>query len=560
MTDIKNFFLKNRLCPTCAVKRIINGVKLNNQVREDYDSGTALTPPMGWASWNKFGRNINEKVILATAEAMETLGLRDYGYTYLNVDDCWMSSVRDKNGRLQGDLSAFPSGIKSLVEKVNERGFKMGIYTSNGAFTCEDLPSSLHHERIDAETFAEWGVEYFKYDFCHNEAIPTRAPEIRSLGIARPGEEDLITLDCEKAELRGSAQVLFDRNLSGDGKYVGGLDADMGKIVFYDVEIPETGEYTLTLSIRKFGNCKKYAEITVNGEKSYSVWAPPTSSRSKDGRVQVSVHLEKGNNNLLIQNPIGSRMDSASKQYRNMGYELQRAARLQAEKEGREIKPICYSICEWGLNRPYLWGRTAGNLWRTTPDIRPNWTSIIAIYEHNVKLYAHAGVGHYNDPDMLEVGNGKLTNDENRAHFSLWCMMASPLILGNDLRDFLRPDGSIDETNETFRTVTNREAIAIDQDPLCIPCRRISKPGLVDVLVKPLENNEIAVCILNKGPGSANGSFDLNEIAQMDFVRLTKSGKYAVRDIWNETDFTSNGKISEKLDGHSVLLYRVKAE
>lgn len=554
-----NFLKKNKICPVCAIKKIMNGVRVNSVPSEEFDNGAAKTPPMGWASWNLFGRYINEKIIEETADAMKALGLNELGYEYLNIDDCWMSSVRDENGRLQGDLSTFPSGMKALVKKVNERGFKLGLYTSNGTFTCEDMPSSLYHEETDAETFAEWGVEYFKYDFCHNIAIPTASPEIKSISLARPGEEDFITRSCDTAELRGTAAILEDKNLSGDGRFISGLDANGGKAVFYSINVPESGEYTLTLSIRKFGNYKKYAEVIVNGDKSYPVEAPPTKSGSKDGRVQITIALNEGDNNVLIHNPIGSRMDSAAKQYRNMGLLLKKAAEEQAKKEGREVKPICFSICEWGINRPWIWGKTAGNLWRTTFDIKPVWASIVSIYEFNVKLYKYASPGHFNDPDMLEVGNGNLTNDENRAHFTLWCMMAAPLILGNDLRKFLLSDGKVDSMNETLRIITNRTAIAIDQDPLAVQCRRVKTNGLVDVLVKPLQNNELAVCLFNKGPKAMDGEFSIKELIKEDFVSLPDSPRYTVTDVWEDMTFVSNGDISASVRGHSVILYKIKA-
>ena len=555
--NVGKFLKKNKICPVCAAKKIINGTRLNLNP-PPFENGAAKTPPMGWASWNLFGRNINEKIIVEMADAMQALHLGELGYTYLNVDDCWMSSVRDASGRLQGDLSAFPSGMKALVEKVNERGFKMGLYTSNGTFTCEDLPSSLYHEETDAATLAEWGVEYFKYDFCHNEPIPTAAPEIRALSIALPGEEAFLTLGPEAAELRGAAEIFTDANLSGDGRYIGGLDAAGGTVVFYDVTVPEAGDYTLTLLLRKAGNYEKYAEIGVNGEKEYPVRVSPTRGRSKDGRAQLVVTLKEGANSIRIHNPVGSRMDSAAKQYRNMGLLLQAAAEAQAEKEGREVKPICFSICEWGLNRPWKWGESAGNLWRTTPDIRPEWRSILGIYEWNVRLWEHASPGHFNDPDMLEVGNGSLTDEENRAHFSLWCMMAAPLILGNDLRKLLLPDGRADRSNETLRVVTNRFAISIDQDPLCKQAKRV-KAGVLDVLVKPLENRELAVCLFNKTAKPRAAYTDLRELIKDGYVTLPAAPRYTVTDVWNNTTFVTTDRLGGEVPAHGVLLYRVKA-
>ena len=143
------------------MKKLMSAARVNVNGAKRFDNGVALTPPMGWASWNLFRHNINENIIKEIAKAMKDAHLDELGYQYVNVDDCWMSSMRDESGKLQGDLATFPSGIKSLVEAVNSYGLKMGIYTSNGTLTCEDLPSSLYHERIDAETFAEWGVEYF---------------------------------------------------------------------------------------------------------------------------------------------------------------------------------------------------------------------------------------------------------------------------------------------------------------------------------------------------------------------------------------------------------------
>ena len=551
------FLKKNKICPVCNIKKLIAATKITQDGADGFSNSTALTPPMGWASRNLFGSHINENIIYETAQAMRQCGLGDFGYTYVNIDDCWMSPVRDENGRLCADPVNFPSGMKELVKKINDCGFKAGIYTSNGTLTCQDMPSSLGHERTDAESFADWGFEFFKYDFCHNKAIPTSAPEIAKLTVSDLSGKTVCELSAEEAILRGTAERFSDNNFSA-GNYIGGLDAKGGEAIFDRVSVPEAGEYIITLLLHRSGIENTYAEITVNGVESYALTAPG-SLGIKEGRAQVKAKLRQGINSLLICNPISSRMDSAAKQYRNMGYELIRAAELSAKKENREIKPICYSICEWGLNRPWKWGHTAGNMWRTTPDIRPKWNSILGIYEHNVRLDKFAGVGHWNDPDMLEVGNGDLTYDENRAHFTLWCMMASPLILGNDIRKFIKEDGTVDTSNPIFGIITEKEAIAINQDKLGIQCKRV-KAGICDILVKPLENNEIAVCLFNKGSKGKEISFDINELTKLNGVRLPRCRKYTVRNIWDKTDFISSGIITEHLNGRDVLLYRIKAE
>ena len=555
---VSEFLKKNHLCPICLLKKAMAATQVHAAGADRFDNGAAKTPPMGWASWNLFRHRIDETLIEEIALAMKAAKLDECGYAYVNVDDCWMASTRDADGRLQGDLAAFPSGIGALVKKVNAAGFKLGIYTSNGTLTCEDLPSSLYHERTDAETFAEWGVEYFKYDFCHNEAIPTAAPELEKITVSPAGKTDGDVYYAWEADLRGGAEVLTDEKLTDSGKYVTGLDANGGMIVFDHINAPAAGDYTLTLGLRKSGLFAKFAEIIVNGRDVYTVRVPATKGFTRDGRAQVTVRLNEGQNSLLLHNPIGSRMDSAARQYRDMGKELTRATKKVAEERGVPEKPICFSICEWGLNRPWKWGATAGNLWRTTPDIKPFWASIVGIYEANVRLAKYAGPGNWNDPDMLEVGNGNLTDRENIAHFTLWCMMAAPLILGNDVRQFVREDGTPDTGNKIYQIVTNREAIAINQDKRGIQCRRVKTTGLTDVLLKPLDNREIAVCLFNKGPRAMEAGFSIKELTEQADVTLPKADSYTVRDVWNRKEFIAKDRIAQSVEPHSVILYRIK--
>lgn len=556
-SPVPAFLKKNHLCPICAAKRLAAAFRVNIAGADRFDNGAALTPPMGWASWNLFRHNVNEEIIKSTAEALKKTGLADLGYRYVNIDDCWMASVRDTDGKLRADEATFPSGIKKLVEDVNSFGLSVGLYTSNGTFTCEGLPSSLYHERKDAETFADWGIEYFKYDFCHNEAIPTNAPEIEKLTVRLTDGSDAVYY-AHEAQLRGAAEVFEDSALTDSGKYVGGLSSNAGAIIFDNISVPVSGIYTVTVGFRKTGKYEKFADLTFNGTDRYSMRLP-SATGGREGRYQLDVKLNKGANTLMINNPIASRADSAARQYRDMGKELMRAAENKAARTGEPVKPICYSICEWGLNRPWKWGYTAGNLWRTTPDIRPEWLSIVGIYEVNVRLYAHAGKGNWNDPDMLEVGNGELNDDENRAHFSLWCMMAAPLILGCDIRKFIKDDGTVDRNNSVYKIISNAEAIAIDQDPLGVQCRRIKTNGRTDVLVKPLENGEVAVCLFNKTGKRAEAGFSIKELTKESYIDLPDAEGYEVRNIWQKTDFISTDRITEAVEPHSVILYRIKA-
>ena len=250
--------MKNKkYCPLCIAKKIIGKAQVSQVAKGAYGNGVAMTPPMGWSSWNLFRNKISEDLIKEIADAMVDSGLAEAGYCYVNIDDCWQANERDENGRLQCDKVNFPSGIRALTDYVNSRGIKLGIYSSNGTLTCEDYPASLRHERVDAETFAEWGVEYFKYDFCHNVPIPSKAPWIIGVGFAKEGAgENFAYYTSKDMKLGGDAYVVDDEKVEPK-THVEGLDCGLGNITV-EVEAPEAGEYILYLSVRKDDRKKKF--------------------------------------------------------------------------------------------------------------------------------------------------------------------------------------------------------------------------------------------------------------------------------------------------------------
>ena len=547
-------YLKNKdICPKCEVKKLLAKTQIHYTKDEMYNNGAALTPPMGWSSWNIFRHNINENVILDIAKAVKESGLADAGYVYINLDDCWQSSMRDENGRLQGDFSTFPHGIKWLVERINELGLKVGIYSSNGTLTCEDLPASLYNEQIDAETFAEWGIEYFKYDYCHHVFIPTDAPYIDSISIVGKGIENELVFKAKDATLKGDAKVVNEE----DGKtYVKGLCSSLGTIEFNNIVVPTDGEYVFTLIMRK-NTCKgQFCVVTVNGTDKYDFLIAEQKAFSREGRRQIKINLKAGINTISITNPVASPMDSAAMQYEKMGKELVKATKKYAEENNCDEKKILYSICEWGWNRPWKWGGRAGNIWRTTGDIQPNWASVMGIYEFNVRLDKYAGPGAFNDPDMLEVGNGKLTYEENKSHFTLWSMMAAPLILGNDIRTFIKEDGTVDKDNKVLQILTNKDVIKVNQDKLGIQCKRI-KSGLKDILVKPLENNEVAVCFFNKTNSNALMTCNVADIHNVVEVTLPNADSYTCKELWYKTEEIVTDKISTTVAPHGVKIFKI---
>lgn len=547
-----------KICPVCVAKKAFAATQVHVADVEKYNNGVALTPPMGWSSWNTFRNSIDEKLIKDTAEAMKKTGLLDAGYQYINLDDCWQSSMRTSDGRLQGDLTRFPRGMKPLIEEINGLGFKVGLYTSNGTGTCEDLPASLYNERVDADTLAEWGVEYFKYDFCHNEAIPTIAPSLIKITLGKPGEEDFCEIQAEHGIASKGAKVVADEKVES-GYMVSNLCGGLGELLFDTIEAPEDGEYSLTIVFRKGGLQRKFLVCLVNGEKEYDCYFPSSKGFTPDGRLQVVITLKKGVNTLKFYNPVASRMDSAQRQYTYMGRELQRATKEFAEKNGTPEKPICYSICEWGMNQPWKWGAKAGNLWRTTHDIKPFWASMLAIYEMNVRHYKYAQPGSWNDPDMLEVGVGQLNMEENRTHFSLWCMMAAPLILGNDIRKFINIDGTVDEDNKVLEILKNKELIAIDQDKRGIQAKRISSDIVSDILVKPLENHELAVCLFNKSSKPKEMEISLSKLHSDPFVDLPIKTSYKATNLWKKESFPLTDKIQTTVAPHGVAVYKIEA-
>ena len=366
-------------------------------------NGLASTPPMGWNSWNKFGCNINEKIVRAEADAMVSSGLRDVGYRYIVIDDCWQGA-RYKNGNILPDFQRFPSGIKALADYVHSKGLKFGIYSDAGEKTCGGRPGSRGYEYQDARQYAAWGVDYLKYDWCNT------------------GTQD------------------------------------------------------------------------------------------------------------------------AQASYLTMSRALQASGR-----------PIVFSMCEWGNSKPWLWAGNVGNLWRTTGDIYDAWEGtnsngysigMLNILDMQVGLAPFAGPGHWNDPDMLEVGNGGMTDNEYKAHFSLWAMLAAPLITGNDLAAM---------SDETKTILANKDVIAVDQDPLGIEAARVAKDGDYEVWARPIKGGGRAVVLLNRSTRPHDITVTWEELNYPDGLRA------AVYDLWAHKDLPqTQGAFTSSVEGHGIVMVTIK--
>lgn len=551
----------NGKCPLCAIKKITIPRKITMDISEteNYNNGVAQTPPMGWSSWNTFRNHIDQDMIMEVAEAMVNSGLADAGYKYVNLDDCWQSSMRDSDGKLQGDLRTFSRGIPQLIKDINQLGLKVGLYSSNGTLTCEDMPASLGNEDLDAKTLASWGCEFFKYDFCHSHPISGDCPAIEKIELNRIDTNDFNSLEVlkpEDAEFTGMAKIIKLSELPS-GQAIGFLNHGAGSATFKVISLPK-GKYALTVVHQKtFRRTDSYAQITVNG-KIYEMFFPRGKGFSDSGRTQIVVDLKDGENIITVQNPIATVADSSYIQYKRMGDALKNATKEWAKFTNTPEKPIVYSICEWGTAQPWDWGRKAGNMWRTTHDIMPMWKSIVLLYDFTIKKYAAAGPGGWNDPDMLEVGNGKLSEDENRAHFSLWCMMAAPLMLGNDIRKFVDGNNNAVEGNSALKIVTNKQLIAIDQDTLGKPAKRLKKVTGVDIIARPLANGDTALCLFNRSAGNKNIHLNLKELLADEYLDTPQIDQYELHDLWSDERNTASA-VSASLPKHSVKVYRIKA-
>ena len=388
-------------CPADCACRCGDGVCTHGEAcfncPADCDCATlGATPPMGWNSWNKFACDISATLAGEIADAMVSTGMKDAGYTFLNLDDCWQVS-RAADGTIEADDTRFADGIKSLADTVHDKGLKFGVYTCGGTMTCQKRPGSKDHEAQDMATYAGWGVDYVKVDWCFAEGLVAK---------------------------------------------------------------------------------DQYAKF-------------------HDG-IAAS---------------------------------------------GRAIE---LSLCNWGQQDPWVWGAGAGQLWRVSGDISDDVNSMILNLEVAATEAQYAGPGHWNDPDMLEVGNGKMTTEQYRAHMSLWAITASPLIAGNDLR-------TMDAA--TKEILTNAEVIAVDQDPLGLQGVRVAESDgfTPDVWVKPLAHpGWRAVVVFNRSLDDAT-----LDLATADLGLAP--GDVKVRDLWAHQDLGSIGaSFPLTIPSYEARMFRVE--
>ncbi|MGD1090327.1 MAG: glycoside hydrolase family 27 protein [Verrucomicrobiota bacterium] len=369
----------------------------------------AQTPPMGWNSWNFFAEKVTDKDIRDAADNLVATGMKDAGYIYVNIDDTW-EAERDSTGLLHTN-SKFPD-MKALADYVHSKGLKIGIYSGPGTKTCGGYAASLGHEEQDAKMYADWGIDYLKYDLCsfRDDVMLKQAPNDPA----------------EQMRLMYAAYVKMGKALKATGR------------------------------------------------------------------------------------------------------------------------PIVFSLCQYGWDASWEWApQVGGNSWRTTDDINPTWDRIYAILSQQAGLEKYAGPGHWNDPDMLEVGNGKLTLEENRSHFSMWAMLAAPLLAGNDLPN-MRP--------EIKAILTNKDVIAVNQDKLGKQASRVYSEGETDVWTRHLAGGALAIAVLNAGDNRYS-----THPFHLSLAKLGLHGPQTGKDLWTGKTVTLTDGEPLELKIHDVLMVRIDA-
>jgi alpha-galactosidase len=365
--------------------------------------GLAATPPMGWNSWNHFAEKVNDADVRAAADALVSSGMRDAGYIYVNIDDTWQGE-RDAQGVIHAN-SKFPD-MKALSDYVHSKRLKLGIYSSPGPKTCAGYAGSYGHEAQDAKTYADWGMDYLKYDMCSfGDVIKTEA-----------GDDRAKAFEIQKAA---------------------------------------------------------YAKM-------------------HDGLVATG-------------------------------------------------RPIVFSLCQYGWRNVWEWGtEVGGNLWRTTGDIDDHYTRMAEIGFSQAGLAKFAGPGHWNDPDMLEIGNGGMNTDEYKTHMTLWVILAAPLLAGNDLSKM---------SPETLALLTNKEVIAVDQDSLGKQGDRVWAQGPSEIWTKPLSGGAKAIALFNRAEDDEPITLNLKEAGVSEHAKL--------RDLWQGKEVEAkDGKYTVLIPRHGAVLLK----
>ena len=485
---------------------------------------TGRLPAMGWNSWNAFGSGNTEALTKAMADKLVELGLSDLGYKYVVLDDGCYKSERE-NGKLANEPVKFPSGFKALSDYVHERGLKFGMYNDIGTNLCAGAAvGTCGFEKTDAKSYLDWGVDFLKIDNCYylwdnatfsnpENAKYVFAPNLRKIQLKKA--DFCLLLNADMGILEGCGGSLKDGFATGIGTFDGtntGITpvGPMSSELVFELDVKNAGDYDLTVDYASGlqNGCGEWLQIAVENSCGTKIFFDNLLPASPDSSTfiqsaPVKIKLEAGKNKIRLMNH--RRQENTLCSY---------AAMLNGLNEAKPGHDMLISLCEWGKTQPQNWGYKVGDSWRILNDITfrvgadgnpgfgawtdPGTPSVTSQYNKAVVMDEFSGLDKgWNDPDMLMIGMNGLTPTMCKTHFTMWCMMNSPLMLGLDLRRVTKGD-------ELYNIISNREMIALNQDKLGIQAKRIfttiqssdaatapdktyiTDNDRVDVLAKPL--------------------------------------------------------------------------
>ena len=555
----------------------------NPQMRFDsFSNGNVLPgkksgrlPAMGWNSWNAFGSGNTEALTHAMADCIVKLGLDKLGYKYVVLDDgCYKSERVD--GKLCNEPVKFPNGFKALSDYIHSKGLKFGMYNDIGTNLCAGAAvGTCGHEDVDAASYVDWGVDFLKVDNCYylwdnatfsnpENARFVFAPKIKGVKISGtgaagdfekiiPARDGTITGTC--AKLDDNKEYVFGIG-TFDGTNTGTSPVGVrSSELHFEVEAPADGEYELLVeyATSKENGIGEWLQVAVDSDYFYDDLLEPTAN--KDSFVwskKIDVKLSAGKNTIRLMNH--RRQENTLDSY---------AAMLTGLQKAKPDNDIVLSLCEWGKTHPQNWGYKVGNSWRILNDITfqvgsdgnpgfgrwadPGTPSVTSQYNKAVVMDEFAGLDKgWNDPDMLMIGMHGLMPVQNKTHFTMWCMMNSPLMLGLDLR-------RVSIGDDLYNIIANRELIALNQDALGVQAKRIytSAPcsvpdkdyieniDRIDVLAKPLADGSVALCFINVSERDFDSYFEVSveQIAKafpdwQGAERFAASKEFIVKDLW----------------------------
>ena len=535
-------------------------------------------PAMGWNSWNAFGSGNTEALTRAMADCIVRLGLDKLGYKYVVLDDgCYMSERVD--GKLCNEPVKFPSGFRALADYVHSKGLKFGMYNDIGTNLCAGAAvGTCGHEDVDAACYLDWGVDFLKIDNCYylwdnatfsnpENARYVFTPKIKNVII------DGKKLNAVSDGILTGVSVCVDENkeyvfgigtLDGTNTGTSPVGIRSGELIF---EVESDCDKTVDLQV----------EYATGREVGIGEWLQVAveSAAGVDYAYDDSLEPNTDKDTFVLSAPISISLRAGKNKIRIMNHRRQEntldsyATMLMGLNKAKPDHNVLLSICEWGKTHPQNWAYKVGDSWRILNDIsfrvgsdgNPGFgawfdkgtPSVTSKYNKAVVMDEFAGLEKgWNDPDMLMIGMDGLNLIQYKTHFTMWCMMNSPLMLGLDLR-------RVSVGDELYKIIANSDLIALNQDPLGVQAKRIFTTadcgGLsadkayienidrVDVLAKPLSDGCFALSFINVGEKDWDNPVSVSvEQIEKALGKSYAAGKYSVKDLWSgEAWENSNG-------------------